>query len=55
VTSVTAAIELLVGAACIVIAVACWRQGSPSFRVISAVLGVAGITAVVNAVVTLVA
>lgn len=54
-TSVTAVIELLVGAACIVIAVPCWRQGSTMFRVMGAVLAIAGVTAVVNAVVTLVA
>ena len=53
-TSVTAVIELLVGAACIAIAVPCWRQGSTTFRVIGVVLGVAGVVAVVNAVVTLV-
>ena len=53
-TSVTAVIELLVGTACIAIAVPCWRQGSTVFRVMGIVLAVAGITAVVNAVVTLV-
>ena len=53
-TSVTAVIEFLVGAACIAIAVPCWRQGSTTFRVIGVVLGVAGVVAVVNAVVTLV-
>jgi putative effector of murein hydrolase len=54
VTSVTAVIELLVGAACIAIAFPCWRQGATVFRVMGVVLAVAGITAVVNAVVTLV-
>jgi putative effector of murein hydrolase len=53
VTSVTAVIELLVGAACVAIALPCWRQGSPVFRIIAVVLAVAGVTAVVNAVVTL--
>ena len=53
-TSVTAVIEFLVGAACIAVAVPCWRQGSTTFRVIGVVLGVAGVVAVVNAVVTLV-
>ncbi|MFL5790078.1 MAG: hypothetical protein ACJ76A_01115 [Actinomycetota bacterium] len=53
-TTVTAVIELLVGAACIAIAVPCWRQGSGMFRVTSVVLAIAGITAVVNAAVTLV-
>ena len=53
-TSVTAVIELLVGAACIAIALPCWRQDSTTFRVMSVVLAVAGVTAVVNAVVTLV-
>jgi hypothetical protein len=54
VTSVTAVIELLVGAACFAIALPCWRHGSPMFRVIAIVLGVAGLTALINAVVTLV-
>ena len=53
-TSVTAVIELLVGAACIAIALPCWRQGSTIFSVMGAVLAVAGVVAVVNAVVTLV-
>lgn len=53
-TSVTAVIELLVGAACIAIALPCWRQGSTMLRVMGVVLAVAGVTAVVNAVVTLV-
>ena len=53
-TSVTAVIELMVGAACIAIAVPCWRHGSTVFRVMGVVLAVAGITAMVNAVVTLV-
>ncbi len=53
-TSVTAVIELLVGAACIAIALPCWRQGSTVFRVMSVILAVAGITAVVNAALTLV-
>jgi hypothetical protein len=53
VTSVTAVIELLVGAACIAIALPCWRQGVPVFRVIGVVLAIAGVTAVINAVVTL--
>lgn len=47
-------IELLVGAACIAIALPCWRQGSTVFRVMSVILAVAGITAVVNAALTLV-
>jgi putative effector of murein hydrolase len=54
VTSVTAVIELLVGAACIAIAVPCWRQGSTMFRAVGVVLGLAGVVAVVNAVETLV-
>jgi hypothetical protein len=53
VTTVTAVIELLVGLACTAIALPCWRQGSTVFRVIGVVLAVAGMTAVVNAVVTL--
>ena len=54
-TGLTAVIELLVGAACVAIALPCWRQGSTAFRVIGAVLAVAGLVAVVNAVVTVVA
>jgi hypothetical protein len=54
VTTVTAVIELLVGTACIAISLPCWRQGSPMFRVMGVVLAVAGFTAVINAVVTLV-
>jgi len=54
VTSATAVIELLVGAACIAIALPCWRRGSTVFRVMGAVLAVAGVTAVVNSLVTLV-
>jgi hypothetical protein len=50
---VTAVIELLVGAACIAIALPCWRQGSAVFRVVGVVLAIAGLTAVMNAVVTL--
>lgn len=53
-TSVTAVLELLVGAACIAIALPCWRQASTVFRVIGVVLALAGLTAVANAVVTLV-
>jgi hypothetical protein len=53
VTTVTAVIELFVGLACGAIAWPCWRQGSTVFRVIGVVLGLAGTTAVVNAVVTL--
>jgi len=54
VTSATAVIELLVGAACIAIALPCWRRGYTVFGVMGAVLAVAGVTAVVNALVTLV-
>ena len=53
-TSATDVIELLVGAACIAIALPCWRQGSTVFRVMGVILAIAGVTAVVNAVVTLV-
>ena len=52
-TTVTAVIELLVGLACAAVAWPCWLQGSTVFRVIGVVLVVAGATAVVNAVVTL--
>jgi hypothetical protein len=54
VTTVTAVIELLVGLACIAIAWPCWRQGAVLFHAIAVVLAVAGLTAVVNAIVTLV-
>lgn len=52
-TTATAMIELLVGLACAAFAWPCWRQGSTVFRVIGAVLAIAGATAIVNAVVTL--
>jgi hypothetical protein len=53
VTGVTALVEALVGAACLVMAWVCWRHGTPVFRVVGIVIGVAGATAVVNALVSL--
>ena len=52
-TTITAAIELLVGLACIAFAWPCWLRAETSFRVLAAVLAFAGAVAVVNAVVTL--
>jgi hypothetical protein len=53
-TWLTAAIEALVGAACLAMGWASWRRGTPAFRVAAAVLTLAGATAVLNAVVSLV-
>jgi hypothetical protein len=51
-TWVTAAIEALVGAACLAMGVTSWRRATLLFRVVAVVLVVAGATAVVNAVVS---
>ena len=51
-TWVTAAIEALVGAACLAMGAASWRRATPLFRVVAVVLLLAGATAVVNAVVS---
>ena len=48
-TSIT---ELLVGAACLVLAATTWRRGG-RVRIVAALLGIAGIAAVVNAAVSL--
>ena len=53
-TALIAVIEFLVGAACAALAVPIWRQGTTLFRVVGAVLALAGLAAMVNAVVTLV-
>lgn len=52
-TTITAAIELLVGLACLAFAWPSWRRGDVSFRVLATVLALGGVVAVVNAVVTL--
>ena len=51
-TGVTSAIEALVGAACLAMAWASWRRGTPSFRGVAVVLAVAGGVAIANAVVS---
>jgi hypothetical protein len=50
----TAAIELLVGAACVAWAWPCWRRGGAVFRLVGGALALAGIVAIVNAVMTFV-
>jgi hypothetical protein len=50
----TAAIELLVGAACVALAWPWWRRGGQAFRIVAAVLALAGSVAIVNAVMTFV-
>jgi len=49
VTIVTAAIEALVGVACIAMAVVCWRHATPLFRIVAAILALAGVVAIANA------
>jgi hypothetical protein len=53
VTTATAAVEALVGAACLAMGWACWQRATPVFRAVAAVLAVAGAVAVANAVVSL--
>ena len=53
VTIVTAAIEALVGTACIAMGWACWTRGTTLFRVVAVVLVVAGLVAIANAIVSL--
>jgi hypothetical protein len=53
-TWVTAAIEALVGAACLAMAWICWRRGTALFRAVAALLAIAGAAAVINAVVSVV-
>jgi peptidoglycan/LPS O-acetylase OafA/YrhL len=50
VTEATAAIEFLVGAACLAMAWPCWRRGGWTFRAVAGVLAVAGLVAILNAV-----
>jgi hypothetical protein len=52
VTGVTAVIEALVGAACLTMAWGCWRRGTVLFRGAAVVLGVAGLVAITNAIVS---
>jgi hypothetical protein len=54
VTRATAAIELLVGAACLAMAWPCWRRGGLTFLIVAAALAVAGLVAIANALVSLV-
>jgi hypothetical protein len=53
VTTVTAAIELLVGLACLAFAWPSWQRGGGSFRLLAVCVALAGAVAIVNAVVTL--
>ena len=53
-TWATAAIEALVGAACLAMAWTCWARRTPPFRAMAAVLALAGAVAIVNAVESLV-
>jgi hypothetical protein len=48
-TWLTAAVEALVGAACLAMGVASWRRDTPLFRVVAVTLVVAGAIAVINA------
>jgi hypothetical protein len=49
VTWTTAIVEALVGGACLAMAWPCWRRGTPVFRGVGIVLGIAGAVAIVNA------
>ncbi|MGE5226190.1 MAG: hypothetical protein ACM3OO_04875 [Planctomycetaceae bacterium] len=51
--TLTYAVELLVGLACLAGAVPLWRRGGGALRAAAAVLAVAGIAALVHAVVEL--
>lgn len=51
-TTVNAAIETAVGVACVVAAAGIWRR--PGLRVVAVVLAVAGLVAVIHAIVSLV-
>jgi putative effector of murein hydrolase len=53
VTTVTALIEALVGLACVAMAWPCWQRRTFLFRAIAAILALAGITAVGNALIEL--
>jgi len=50
VTGLTAAIEALVGVACLAMAWGCWTRGTALFRGVGVVLAVAGLVAIVNAI-----
>jgi hypothetical protein len=52
VSGVTAAIEALVGVACVAMAWACWTRRTALFRGVGIALAVAGVVAIVNAVVS---
>jgi hypothetical protein len=54
VTTITALVELLVGAICVAIAVPWWRRPGVWFRVLAICLAVAGAVAIANAIFTLV-
>jgi hypothetical protein len=54
VTTITALVELLVGAVCVAIAVPWWRRPDVWFRVLAICLAVAGAVAIANAIFTLV-
>ena len=53
VTGLTAAIEALVGAACLAMAWVCRSRGTSLFRGVAVALAVAGAVAIANAVVSL--
>lgn len=50
VTGLTAAIEALVGAACLAMASGCWKRNTALFRGVGVVLAVAGLVAIGNAI-----
>jgi len=52
VSGVTAAIEALVGVVCVAMAWACWTRRTGLFRGVGIALAVAGVVAIVNAVVS---
>jgi hypothetical protein len=52
VTGATAVIEALVGAACVAMAWACWTRHTALFRGVGIALAVAGVVAIVNAIVS---
>jgi hypothetical protein len=54
VTVLIAVIEFLVGAVCTALALPMWSRGTTLFRVVAVVLVVAGLAAMINAIVTLV-
>jgi hypothetical protein len=50
VSTLTAAVELLVGLACVAFGWISWQRGGTMFRIVGAALAVAGTVAIVNAV-----